>query len=316
MTYNKNKNGYNSCGVYDDNGRQRGILVGRAIASTIYGPPPTPVHTADHKDKNRGNDIDDNVRWATGSEQNNNREMPETLKTALIVVKNEIEKTAEEWVEQLKEHTNHMGREYTINMIKHYAQRKQHGFSYKEYPDLPGEMWKEIIGSNTNLGYWKISDMCRVKYITKYAENVLSGDRIGLMAGYPKVKINGKSWHCHILAFMTFSPEEYAVKKPGEMVLHEDDDKMDFRPHKLRIGSRKENGSDAHANGCYDGTKTERSKCMSYINGFLEKEHESQRDAMRYLRSKGYEKADYRSIGKAFKSKTNFAYDRTWKLIQ
>ena len=78
--------------------------------------------------------------------------------------------------------------------------------------------------------------------------------------GYPSVFINGKNWLCHILAFKTFFPNEWDAKNPDEMILHEDDDKMDFRPHKLRIGTRSENATDAHDNGCHDGTKTSRIK--------------------------------------------------------
>jgi hypothetical protein len=39
------------------------------------------------------------------------------------------------------------------------------------------------------------------------------------------------------------------------MVLHEDDDKEDFRPHKLRLGTRSDNAKDAHDNGKFDSTK-------------------------------------------------------------
>jgi hypothetical protein len=317
IAYSKNKSGYNICGVYDDNGKQWNIRVARAIASAIYGPPPTLAHTAEHTDKNRENDIDDNIRWLCKSGQSSNQDRPETLKTAFLVDRyGENEKTVNEWVEQLKNEKNHMNREYTTGMIRQYAQKEQHGFSYKEYPDLPEEIWKEIIDSRNKIGYWEISDMNRVKYITKYAENVLSGDRLGLMSGYPTININGKHWLCHILAFMTFFPEEYANKKPDEMILHEDDDPLDFRPHKLRIGTRSENMIDAHNNGKYDGTKSTKIKCVSYINGVYEIMHDSQDDAVKYLRHIGYKKASNSAISKALNPKytTNFAYDRTWKL--
>lgn len=126
-----------------------------------------------------------------------------------------------------------MGREYTKTMIGDYARKKQHGFSYKEYPDLVGEVWKEISGSRNARGRWEISNMNRVKYITKHAENVLSGERLGLKGGYPKIMINGHDCSCHIIAFKTFYPEVWIAKKPNEIVLHEDDDILDFRPHMI-----------------------------------------------------------------------------------
>jgi len=318
MAYRKTKDKYNTCGVTDDNGKERHIYVARAIASTMYGPPPTLEHTADHIDRNRENDTDDNIRWLCKKGQSMNQDRPETLKTAFLVDRYGEEKTFKEWVDHLKGEKNHMGREYTESMINHYAQKKQHGFSYKEYPDLPGEIWKEIIGSRNKKGRWEVSDMNRFKYITKHAENVLSGDRLGMRGGYPNISINGKKWLCHILAFMTFFPDEYANKKPDEMILHEDDDRLDFRPHKLRLGTQSENGKDAHNNGKYDGTKRERMKCVSYIDGIYELMHDSQEDVVKYLRHTGYKKASNGNISHALKARNDnkilTRYDRTWKL--
>jgi len=315
IAYRKNKDKYNICGVYDDNGKERTIRVARAIASSMYGPPPTLEHTADHKDKNRENDTDDNIRWATRLDQNTNKDRPETYNTAFLVDRYGEEKTFEEWVERLKGEKNPFGREYTYIMIIHYAQKKQHGFSYKEYPDLPGEIWKEIIDSKNKKGRWEISNMNRVKYVTNHAENVLSGECLGLQNGYPNITINGKKWSCHILAFMTFFPEEYANKKPDEIILHEDDDRLDFRPHKLRLGTQSENAIDARNNGKYDGTKSARMKCVSYIDGIYELMHDSQSDAVDYLRHIGYKKASFGSISNALNGTRKSAYDRTWKKI-
>jgi hypothetical protein len=318
VTYHKDKSKYNTYSVTDDNGKQRLLCVARAIASSIHGPPPTPEHTADHIDKNRENDTDDNIRWATNREQRDNQDRPETLKTAFLVDRYGEEKTFKEWADCLKDEKNHMGREYTARMINHYAQNKQHGFSYKEYPDLPGEIWKEIIDSKNTQGRWEVSDMNRFKYITNHAENVLSGVRLGLLNGYPTVGINGKNWKCHILSFMTFFPDKWATKKSDEMILHEDDDPLDFRPHKLRLGTQSENTIDAYNNGKYDGTKRERMKCVSYIDGIYELMHDSQSDAVKYLRYIGYKKASRGEICKALKARNDnkilTRYDRMWKL--
>jgi len=305
---------YNICNVYVSEKKQH-IYIGRAIASTFLGPPPSPAHTADHKDKNPDNDTLNNIRWLCKTGQRYNQNRPETLKSAFVIIRYGDERSAKEWVVILKDKKNSFGHEYTKKMIQKYARNKQDGFSYKEYPDLSEEVWKEISDSKNTQGRWEISNMCRVKYITKYAENVLYGNRLGLDNGYPTITVNGKILKCHILSFMTFFPEEYINKKPEEIILHEDDDKLDFRPHKLRIGTRSENISDAHSNGKYDGTKTARMSCVSHINGVFEKEHDNQHDAMRYLKSKGYAKASDGNICKALNGTRKSAYGRVWTLV-
>lgn len=311
----RKKGNYNSCSVRDIDGNSCDVKIARALASTFYSQPPTPEHTADHIDRNPDNDKLENIRWLCKSGQRDNQARTGTLKTAFIVVRNAEEKYVGEWVEYLKDETNPNGRKYTKSTIIHYARKKHNGFTYKEYPDLPGEIWKEIIGSKSIKGHWEISDMNRVKYVTKHAENVLSGERLRLDKGYPTISINDKQWACHILAFKTFLPEEYANKKPNEMILHEDDNKLDFRPHKLRIGTRSENTSDAYDNGKYIGTKSARMKCASYVNDVFEKEHNSQDAAVRYLKSIGYEKASRSNIREALGEKNIMRYGRTWLLL-
>ena len=314
----RKKGDYNACSVIDDDGKTRDIQIGRALASTFIGPPITLKHTADHIDRDPDNDTLGNIRWNCKSGQRENQVRPDTMKTAFVVVKDGVEKTANEWVAHLKGNDNHNGRGYTQKKIREYARRKQYGYSYKEYRDIPGEIWKKVINSETSQGRWEISNMNRVKYATKYAENVIEGVLLCLDGkGYPIISINGKKWPCHILSFMTFFPKEYAVKKQNEMVLHEYDDKLDFRPHRLRLGTQSENTTDAYNNGKYIGTKSARVICFSYINSVLEKEHESLTDAVNYLKAKGFEKASKIGISKsleAFKEgKVSTRYGRTWK---
>lgn len=308
----RKKGEYNAVGLQDSDKKTRDILVGRALASTFYGKPPTLAHSADHIDRDPDNDTSDNIRWLCKSGQVINQYRPEMYKSAFIIVKDGEEKTANEWVKHMKKEKNLFGHEYTTGMLAYYAQKKRFGFSYKEYPDLEGEVWKGIVGSENVKGRWEISNTSRVKFITKHSENVLSGDRLGLSKGYPFIKINKKQLFCHNLAYQAFFPEEYSSKKPGELILHEDDDRMNFCPHKLRLGTSQENTADAYNNGKYDGTKTARMKCTSYIDGVLEKEYESQSDAIRYLKTRGYAKANCTGIRLALSNKYKTAYGRTW----
>ena len=309
------KREYNICSVYDDEGKKRCLRVARAVASTFLGKPPTPAHTADHiESEQKKNDALSNIRWLCKSGQANNQIRPETIKSAFIVVKDGIEKTIKDWVQHMNA-TMPEDREFTKGMIEGYAIRKQRGFAYKEYPDLEGERWEEIKDSENNKGHWEISNMNRVKYITSIGtENVLWGERLGWRGGYPTVSINGKQWLCHILAFEAFNP---TVKRGDMLVLHEDDDKEDFRPHKLRLGTASDNMKDSYANGKYDDTKSARMKCASYIDGVIEKDdHLSLSDAAEYLKSKGYPKASKGHISKALFGERKSAYGRTWQKIE
>ena len=116
---------------------------------------------------------------------------------------------------------------------------------------------------------------------------------------------------------MTFFPEKYANRKPDEMVLHEDDDPLDFRPYKLRLGTQSDNSIDARNNDKHKGTKTDRMKCISYIDGVYEIMHDSQDDAAKYLKHIGYNKASNNNISYVLnpESKRKSAYDRTWKKV-
>ena len=315
LRYSRSTRGHYSGKMIDDRGKQHTIQIGRLLASTYHGKPPTDEHTADHINRNSGDDRIENIRWATKSEQNINRTMPKNLKSAFIIIKDDHEKTIQEWINHLKDQKNSFGRKYTASIIGDYARRRQFGFSYKEYPDLVGEVWKEIVGSKTKLGRWEISDMNRVKFITNHATNVISDDRFGLNKGYPIVYLNGKPRYCHVLSYISFFPKEYASKKQNEEILHKNDDKLDFRPFNLRLGTRSQNIKEAHDNGCYDGTKTARMRCASYINGIFEKEHKSQSDGMKYLKFIGFNKASSRNISMALSGDRNTAYGRTWKLI-
>ncbi|AGE56238.1 hypothetical protein PBCVNEJV1_254L [Paramecium bursaria Chlorella virus NE-JV-1] len=323
---------YNQTSVIDDAGKRRSIFVGRAVASTFMGAPPTPAHTADHiNSKQKKNDTLENIRWLDKKRQSDNRDVPETYKSANIIVKDGVEKTSKEWVAHMNEHKAPEQREYTVGMIKNYAIRKQYGFAYKEYPDLPGEVWRpvkvpgdenEVPEKGTTNGkgeYWKISNKNRVKFITNHAENILEGDRLGLLNGYPNIRIDNKSYYCHVLAFMMFRETEWAARNPGEIVLHEKDDKLDFRPEKLRLGTQSDNTKDSYDNRKRDGTKTARMKCASYINGVFEKDYESQTAAAKFIKSKGLSNASVANvvsrICSALSGDCNTTYKRTWKKL-
>ena len=254
-------------------GKQRTLRVGRAVASTFFGRPPTLAHTADHGNRIRRDNHIDNISWKDPSGQTKNQVRPETYKSALIVIRDGLEMTIKEWVEYLKDEKTSRGNLFTIGVIKKYAQRKSNGFSYKVYTNLPGEIWKEVPDSKNSQGRWEVSNKKRVKYKTKHADRVLDVSELCKSGGYPTVNINGKNRKLHQLVFQLFHPEKYAAMTSRDVVRHKKDDKLDCRPEELLTGTRSQNVIDAHDNDKYDNKKTERKKCVSYIDGKKEKEH-------------------------------------------
>jgi hypothetical protein len=246
------------------------LSVARAMLSTFVGAPQTIVHTADHiNSKQSMNNKLYNLRWATKNEQALNQERPVSYKSAFLIMKDDIEMTANDWVSYFDKV---FGEKYNAKKISNIARNKINGFSYKEYPDLPGEEWIQY-GYNKNEVIYKISNTNRIKYKTKYAEHVISSEFMHRASGYPVVSIDGKQQYAHVIVFKLFYPDLWNNKTDKEFVLHEDDNKLDFRPGKLRLGTASENGHDAYNNKKYNGTKTERKVCRMYdVNENLIKE--------------------------------------------
>jgi hypothetical protein len=310
-------NDYYVASVYDHVGKRCCIYVARAVVSTFHGKPPTEEHSTEHIDcTNKKNNIVCELTWIDPSGQLKNQIRPEDLLSAYIIVRDNMEMTNKEWATYMKNEKNHLGHKYTEGMIRQYAKKKQHGFSYKVYENLPDETWYHIVNSKSSKGHWEISDQNRIARVTKHARNVIDVARFGFMGKYPKININEKQRKLHDVAFEAFYPTEYASKLPHEMILHKFDDKLDFRPHMLYIGSQSMNMKDAHDNGRFDGVKSARMSCVSYINGVLEKRHESQKDAVDYLRANGHQTASQSHISQALNSDDVLTkYDRTWKIV-
>ncbi|AGE49051.1 hypothetical protein ATCVBr0604L_108L [Acanthocystis turfacea Chlorella virus Br0604L] len=127
LSKRRNKGGgYNIISVYHKR-TMRSLFLARAIISTFLGPPPTVYHTAEHKDQNRGNDVLSNIIWEDKSGQRLNQTRPVELHTAYIIVKDDVEHTAKEWVDIFKKPN---GKNYTIQRILQFAQEHNHGFRF------------------------------------------------------------------------------------------------------------------------------------------------------------------------------------------
>jgi hypothetical protein len=325
-TLHKDQEGYHTVGLTLDNGKRRYFRLCRIVASTYHGKPPTLGHTVDHiKSEEKTNDDPSNLRWANWSDQNKNRKLG-VFKTGVVIVKDGEERTPKDWVKHLENDTTPRGTKYTESIIKKYANLGIHGFSHKKYKDLKGEVWRPVVNSGTSqVIRWEISNMNRVKCVKSANEKVFEGSALSRIQGYPFINIRGARRLCHLIAFEAFFPEEYAKmvaennslpSRDQKLILHKEDDRKDFRPHMLRVGTRRDNAKDARANGKYMGTKSDCRGCVSYINGVLEHKFQSMKEAARYLKANGYEKASGGCISYALTKYENNVvsecYGRTW----
>jgi len=304
LSYQLN-DGYYRVTVYDDTGKRKPLSVARAMLSTFVGPPPSPHHTADHiESENKTDDRLENLRWFDKSGQNQNRNMPETLNSAFIIVHGGEGMTANEWAERTAVHPE------TIRNRARNVRNTE--WSYKTYDDLPGENWKDVEGSKNSNGWWTVSTFGRVAYHTEHTRKVSSPEELSTQNGYPTIGINGDQRMVHLVVFQTFRPEEYKAMKDGEMILHEDDDRMDCRIDKLRVGTASQNRRDAYDNGKHDGTKTARKPCVAHKGDWTSPPFESLHDAVKWLRKNDHKKATETPISNCLNGKQKTAYGFTW----
>ena len=307
LEFENTSSSYHAVGLYHTKSKQLKVCIARAVLSTFYGKP-RDTFTADHLDSaNKNYDALYELQWASKKHQTANQHKKDVFRSAYIIVKDGVEKTAKEWGDYF---------DCPANTVSNRARKNTKGFSYKLYPDLPNEEWKQIQGSKSKTGYWEISNMNRCAYVSTFARNVIEVREMCLSSGYPVICVNNKKHYVHTLSFQTYYPDVWASKKDTDIVCHKFDNKLDFRPKNLYLGSASQNGYDAHDNGRFDGAKTERRQCKSYINGVFEKHHISLRDAEFYLRGNEYPRASYSNIGLAldwFKDgKKSARYGRTW----
>ena len=260
--------------------------IARAMLSTFLGPPPDLTFTADHIESERKLDDDlSNLRWLDKSGQNNNQIRPETYKSARLVVNDlfpDDELTAKEWTEL---YTKPDGTKYHHKTISKWAQNKKNGFSYKIYDVIDDEEWK-IVG-DPKKNHIEISNKNRVKDVTFSSsgreEHVLTSEELSLKNGYPSKNIDGVNHLVHILVYQLWYPDLWANKKSDDMVLHKHDNRFDFRPENLYLGTGSKNITDSYDNGKRDGTKSARQSCIAYKDDKVVEEFKSFHDAARYL---------------------------------
>lgn len=303
------KEGYRACSLVADDGESYGVQVARMVVSSFFGKPPTLKHTADHMNGVRSDDHLENLRWYSKAEQSLNRTYPADYKSAFTITRGDVEKTAKEWAVFLG---------VPISTIQYRARHNTGGFSYKKYDDKEGEIWKSV-GHQNSKGRWEVSNKCRLKFITTHGENVIETDTLQIKNGYPIMTMNKKIRYVHHVVFEAFFPSLFSTLKNLDLIRHKNDNALDFRPENLNLGSHTDNLHDAYRNNKRTNVQYFTRKCASYINGIHEKDHDSQDDAVSYLKSLNFSKASSGSISDALKAFDNNVivrrYGRTWRRL-
>ncbi|AGE49871.1 hypothetical protein PBCVCan184_574R [Paramecium bursaria Chlorella virus Can18-4] len=289
-----------------DNKIRRNVKLARAMLTTFVGPPLDKTYTADHIDRDTLNDTLENLRWADKKEQRLNQKKTDTYGNAVIIVFNGEEKTAKEWA---------LEKNITHETILRYASQGKEGWGYKTYDDIDGEIWKMIKNSQTIKSHLSVSNHGRIARYTKNTRKVYDPKELYKECyDYPKISIKGKHVYIHTLVFEAFNTIEYDKEK--FVVCHIDDNRENCCYTNLRLGTRSDNGNDAHNNGCYSNTKSQRKSCIAThkitqnVYDFM-----SISEAVLWLKSIGHTKASRPSIIRCLQGAGKSSYGYTWSTL-
>jgi hypothetical protein len=206
------------------NGKSRKISVHKIICRTFHGESPNPSYTVDHIDRDKSNNLPNNLRWASRTEQNLNKDPYKFVTTVARIRYNKIIQIYEE--------------EDALEIFE------LDSFTIPETGVLfDGDLW--IYENLTNLDFigenWvilnidgntiEISNMGRVK--SRYGKTIGYTNN----EGYKSIKFSGKSYLMHRLVVMAFNGNI-----SNELVVnHLDGDKTNNCLSNLEVISRSEN---------------------------------------------------------------------------
>ena len=120
-------------------------LVHRIVAETFIGPPPSESHTVDHIDRNPKNNAVKNLRWATRSEQNKNkdpRKRQRDSREVEVTAPNGVKTKYAEYVQAAK--AVGCSVQYLAKIARTGKETKGYTAKYvaPEAQEIEGEVWK------------------------------------------------------------------------------------------------------------------------------------------------------------------------------
>jgi len=260
--------GYNRINITHQ-GKRHSLVVSICILSTFMGPPPDDgkKYTADHIDsKDKRNDTLDNLRWADPPTQRNNQRKSDRDFNKIIICRtdsvgntveyNGLRDAAEQNGKSMRSVHKWLNGSPCVRLKDDFG--KQYIWSYRDEPeDLPEEVWHETIPDSNVFAsqFGRIKDKRKTSITKRYPQEYISPMTT---SKYPVLSIKGKVYTIHYLVYIAWFPFSGDYREYDYKLRHMNDDKNDCSIFNLKLGTRSQNGTDAHNNGSYDGTKSER----------------------------------------------------------
>ena len=200
------RSGYIRKTLIDNNKNKINTTVHYLICTTFHGPKPSEFHTVDHIDKNKINNNENNLKWATPSEQNTNKTKKNTVGGYPIEM---VDIETEEIMATFKNSAFasrilDLGDRHVISrMINNKLCLLENCyFRQLHYDDFKDEEWKKLKEN-----FW-ISSYGRIKNDQNIPLNVTPTRH-----GYYVIQFNKKTEYVHRLVATTFieNPNNYSV---------------------------------------------------------------------------------------------------------
>ncbi|CAH6421696.1 HNH endonuclease [uncultured virus] len=206
------------------NSQNKKISTHKIVCRTFHGDSSDPSYTVDHIDRNKSNNLPSNLRWASRSDQNLNKNPVKFVKTVARIRNNFIIQIYEEDdALELFELDS-----FVIPETGIMFDGDLWIYTNLTNLDFEGEQWASLHIDEITI---EVSNTGRVK--SRY------GKTIGYTSneGYKSIKLSGKSYLVHRLVVMAFKG-----KIPDELVVnHIDEDKTNNRLDNLEIVTKSEN---------------------------------------------------------------------------
>jgi hypothetical protein len=166
------------------------------VCTAFHGPKPSPLHTAEHIDRNPSNNRPDNLCWFTPAEQiqasyRNNPNRKSSAPQRSLAVLGRKKDSDDDWIEYLS--CNDAARQLHLNVgsvsaVAKKVQRHTGGyeFVYVAQPDLEGEEWVKLTVNQKEI---QVSNLGRFMD-TRGKKKTVAPSR----DGYCRVNVNRKQF--------------------------------------------------------------------------------------------------------------------------